>query len=92
MGEVGHTGLVAEDRSAGATAGGIDGQHREPVPLIDHMEPEGFDEGGLADTGRTGDPDPDACARAIEDRLEHLVGHLAMLGTRGFGERDGPGQ
>ena len=37
----------------------IDGEHRNPLALLDQMKAEGFDEGALPDARRPRDPDAD---------------------------------
>ena len=90
--QLGHAGLVAEDRSARAATRGVDGQHRQPVVLLDDVDAEGLDEGRLADAGRTGDADPGGATGVGQQRLEDLVGELAVVGPGGLGEGDRPGQ
>ena len=46
--EVGHPGLVAEDRAAGDGARRVDGEHRDPVAGVDGVEAERLDQRRLA--------------------------------------------
>ncbi len=47
-----HAGLIAQDRAAAHPGGGIDRQHRNPVPLPHEVQAERFDEARFTDSGR----------------------------------------
>ena len=43
-----HAGLVAQNRTFGTLAGGVDGQHGQLVVVAAEVHAKGFDEGALA--------------------------------------------
>ncbi|RZL98080.1 MAG: hypothetical protein EOO88_61370, partial [Pedobacter sp.] len=60
-----------------------------PVALINQVQAEGFDEGGLADARDTGDAEAQGVAGIGKYVGEELVSLRAMVGPRGFEQRDG---
>ena len=87
-----HPGLVPQDRSAGARRRRVDGQHRDPVPLVDQVHAERLDGGGLAHPGSPGDAHAMRFARVGRQRQQELLRLLVMVGAGGFQQRDGPRQ
>jgi hypothetical protein len=51
LGEQLHARLVAQDGAAGDAGRRVDGQHRHLVALLDEIQPQRLDEGGLAHPG-----------------------------------------
>ena len=72
-----HARLVAEDRAAATRARRVDGQHRDPVLLLDQVAAERLDERRLARAGRAGDAHP----RRVADVREHLGEQRLRLGA-----------
>ena len=62
------------------------------MSLGNEREAEGFDEGGFADTGDTGDAETHRVSGVREECVQKCVGTLAMIGTGGFEEGDGFGE
>ena len=56
-GEVAHPRLVAEDRAAGADARRVDGEDGDPLAVLDGVEAERLDQGGLARPRGAGQPE-----------------------------------
>ncbi|CAD5300193.1 hypothetical protein BOS5A_231163 [Bosea sp. EC-HK365B] len=87
-GELGHPGLVAEDRTAAARRGRIDREHRDLVALACQITAERVDRRRLADAGHAGDADPDRLAGMRQQAGEQGLRLVAMVGTPAFRERD----
>ncbi len=87
-----HPRLVAEDRAAGARRRGIDGQHRDLVPLGDQSHAERIDGGGLADTRRARDADANSLAGERQQFLNQIARLRLMIGAAAFDQGDGAGQ
>src|SRR5690606_25028684 len=83
-----HAGLVTEDRPTAALGGWVYCQDRHPVAAIDDVQPEGFDEGRLADTWYAADAQPSRVSGVWQERLQERLCCLAMVGTRGFDQGD----
>ena len=83
-----HTGLVAEDRAAAAAARRIDGQHREPVAVVDEVEAERLDERRLPRARRAADADAYRAARRGQQLVEERDRFFTMVGARRLDERD----
>lgn len=58
------------------------------MALPDQMEAQRLDEGRLADTGHAGDAEPEGLAGVRQQRREQFVGLGAVIGARGFEQRD----
>ena len=82
-----HAGLVAEDGAPRELRRRVDGEHRDAVAGAERVQPEGFDEGGLADPRRSRDPDAKGAGRGAQ-RCEQTEGRGAVGGARGLGEGD----
>ena len=91
-GELLHPGLVAQDRSARAGAGRVDGENGDPVAGIDEVHAEGLDEGGLAGPGLAGDAHPHGAAGGGQELLDEGDGVGPVVGPLGLHQGDGPGQ
>ena len=76
-----HAGFVAEDAAPADAAAGIDRQYRHPVPQLQQVHSQCFDQGALTRPRHPGDADADGAAAMGEHRAEHLLG----LDDMGFG-------
>src|SRR3546814_13624128 len=83
-GQLLHPRLVAEDRSAAALRGRIDGEHRDAMALVDDVQAEGFDEGRFADSRNAGNADADCIAGLRQQSLEQRIGFRPMPGSASF--------
>jgi hypothetical protein len=66
----------------------IDGQHRQ-LALLDQPDAERLDEGGLARARHAGDADTHCVAGLRQQRGQHLLRPLLMIGPGRFDQRDG---
>ena len=91
-GQPGHTGLVAQDRSARDRAGGVDRQHADPVAGAGQPGAQGVDERRLARTGHAADTHPVGSPGMRQQRREQLLGETAVVGPGRLHQGDGPPQ
>ncbi len=73
-----HACLVAEYTALGALGAGVDGQHRQFTALLQHMQSEHVDAGGLAGTRHAGDADSARIAGIGQAFLYHLLRQRLM--------------
>jgi hypothetical protein len=105
-GQTSHACLVPEDGTTRHTRGRIHGEYRHAVASADDVQSEGFDERGLSDPGRPGNPDAQRAASdprpgcglgrcdpvGVSERSQHRLGVLAVVDPGRLGEGDGTGQ
>ena len=76
-----HAGLIAQNATLRALAGGVDGQHGQLAAfLFQHMNAKLIDRGGLASTRNAADAHSDGFAAIGQTFLDDLLGLGLMVG------------
>src|SRR5206468_2682109 len=68
-----HTGLVPENAAARTRTGWIDGENGNPLAPPDQVQPEGFDEGALADARHPADADAHGATGVRQQLFEQAL-------------------